>query len=173
MSRSFAHWLRVVQCTRSELAFAAHAIVSVTARQRSRPPCSSARGSREDVREDNARTAPHVLARHVKRAALADTDHDDDISLDCLGPNFLAIDPDECTGCGACEPECPANAIKTESDLDAREEDFLALNERKAGQARVSGAMIELQRRGSRSQHGSRSAGASDQTVVWDGSNLI
>ncbi len=42
--------------------------------------------------------------------------------VDCFyeGENMLVIHPDECIDCGVCEPECPANAIKpdTESDLD-------------------------------------------------------
>ena len=33
--------------------------------------------------------------------------------VDCFheGPNFLAIDPDECIDCTLCEPECPVEAI--------------------------------------------------------------
>ena len=33
---------------------------------------------------------------------------------------YLVIDPDECIDCGVCEPECPAEAIKadTESNLE-------------------------------------------------------
>jgi ferredoxin len=33
--------------------------------------------------------------------------------VDCFyeGPNFLAINPDECIDCGVCEPECPIGAI--------------------------------------------------------------
>ena len=42
--------------------------------------------------------------------------------VDCfhVGPNFLVIDPDECIDCTLCEPECPAEAIKpdTEPGLD-------------------------------------------------------
>ncbi len=36
------------------------------------------------------------------------------------GENFLVIHPDECIDCGVCEPECPAEAIKpdTEPGLD-------------------------------------------------------
>lgn len=39
--------------------------------------------------------------------------------VDCFfeGPNFLAINPDECIDCGVCIPECPANAIVQDSDL--------------------------------------------------------
>ncbi len=42
--------------------------------------------------------------------------------VDCFyeGENMLVIHPDECIDCGVCEPECPAEAIKpdTESGLD-------------------------------------------------------
>jgi ferredoxin len=43
--------------------------------------------------------------------------------VDCFyeGENMLVINPDECIDCGVCEPECPAEAIKpdTEPGLDA------------------------------------------------------
>ena len=29
---------------------------------------------------------------------------------------MLVINPDECIDCGVCEPECPANAIKPDTD---------------------------------------------------------
>jgi ferredoxin len=42
--------------------------------------------------------------------------------VDCFyeGENMLVIHPDECIDCGVCEPECPADAIRpdTEPDLD-------------------------------------------------------
>ncbi len=42
--------------------------------------------------------------------------------VDCFyeGENMLVIHPDECIDCGVCEPECPAEAIKpdTEPDLE-------------------------------------------------------
>ena len=42
--------------------------------------------------------------------------------VDCFyeGDNMLVIHPDECIDCGVCEPECPAEAIKpdTEPGLD-------------------------------------------------------
>ena len=38
--------------------------------------------------------------------------------VDCFyeGNNMLVINPDECIDCGVCEPECPIEAIKPESD---------------------------------------------------------
>jgi ferredoxin len=38
--------------------------------------------------------------------------------VDCFyeGPNFLAINPDECIDCGVCIPECPVDAIVTDDD---------------------------------------------------------
>jgi ferredoxin len=50
--------------------------------------------------------------------------------VDCFheGPNFLAIDPDECIDCTLCEPECPAEAIYSEDDLPNEMVHFLDLN---------------------------------------------
>ncbi len=38
--------------------------------------------------------------------------------VDCFyeGANMLVINPDECIDCGVCEIECPAQAIKPESE---------------------------------------------------------
>ena len=38
--------------------------------------------------------------------------------VDCFyeGPNFLAINPDECIDCGVCVSECPVDAIVADSD---------------------------------------------------------
>jgi ferredoxin len=50
--------------------------------------------------------------------------------VDCFyeGPNFLAINPDECIDCALCEPECPVNAIVSEDDLTADQQQFMTLN---------------------------------------------
>lgn len=50
--------------------------------------------------------------------------------VDCFheGPNFLVIDPDECIDCALCEPECPVDAIVSEDELPAEQQDFLQLN---------------------------------------------
>jgi ferredoxin len=44
------------------------------------------------------------------------------------GPNFLAIDPDDCIDCAVCVPECPVNAIYAEEDVPADQQAFIALN---------------------------------------------
>lgn len=38
--------------------------------------------------------------------------------VDCFyeGENMLVINPEECIDCGVCEPECPIDAIKPESE---------------------------------------------------------
>ena len=50
--------------------------------------------------------------------------------VDCFyeGPNFLAINPEECIDCALCEPECPVDAIYADYDLPTRQAEFLALN---------------------------------------------
>jgi len=39
--------------------------------------------------------------------------------VDCFyeGENMLVIHPDECIDCGVCEPECPVDAIKPDTEL--------------------------------------------------------
>ena len=48
--------------------------------------------------------------------------------LDCFyeGADMLAIHPDECIDCGVCEPECPADAIRR--DTEPGMEKWLKLN---------------------------------------------
>tara|TARA_B110000046_G_C12767042_1_gene303308 strand:- start:52 stop:381 length:330 start_codon:yes stop_codon:yes gene_type:complete len=50
--------------------------------------------------------------------------------VDCFyeGPNFLVIDPDECIDCALCEPECPAQAIFSEDEVPADQQQFIELN---------------------------------------------
>ena len=38
--------------------------------------------------------------------------------VDCfyVGETMLVIKPDECIDCGVCEPECPADAIKPDTE---------------------------------------------------------
>ncbi|PIV88740.1 MAG: ferredoxin [Hydrogenophilales bacterium CG17_big_fil_post_rev_8_21_14_2_50_63_12] len=50
--------------------------------------------------------------------------------VDCFheGPNFLAIDPEECIDCSLCVAECPAEAIFAEDDVPEEQRIFIALN---------------------------------------------
>ena len=52
--------------------------------------------------------------------------------VDCFyeGPNFLAINPDECIDCGVCVPECPINAIIEDTNLDHDIPFWVDLNKR-------------------------------------------
>ena len=45
------------------------------------------------------------------------------------GPNFLAIDPEECIDCTLCVPECPVDAIYADDDVPENQRHFIALNE--------------------------------------------
>lgn len=58
------------------------------------------------------------------------TDCVDVCPVDCFreGPNFLAIDPDECIDCAVCVPECPVNAIYAEDDVPGDQQNFIAIN---------------------------------------------
>lgn len=50
--------------------------------------------------------------------------------VDCFyeGPNFLAIDPQECIDCTLCQPECPEDAIRAEDEVPENQRMFIALN---------------------------------------------
>ncbi|MBQ41980.1 MAG: ferredoxin [Gemmatimonadetes bacterium] len=54
--------------------------------------------------------------------------------VDCIHPTDgegvkqLYIDPEECIDCGACEPECPVEAIFAEEDLPDEWSNFLEIN---------------------------------------------
>jgi ferredoxin len=50
--------------------------------------------------------------------------------VDCIHEfgRMLLIDPEECIDCGACEPECPVEAIFPEDALPQSWEPFVAIN---------------------------------------------
>ena len=50
--------------------------------------------------------------------------------VDCFyeGKNMLVIKPDECIDCGVCEPECPIDAII--SDTESGSEKWLEVNKK-------------------------------------------
>ena len=58
------------------------------------------------------------------------TDCVDVCPVDCFyeGVNFLAINPEDCIDCGACEPECPTEAIFEEDDLPEKWHSYIELN---------------------------------------------
>lgn len=58
------------------------------------------------------------------------TDCVDVCPVDCFheGPNFLAIDPDECIDCTLCVAECPVEAIFAEDDVPDDQRGFIQLN---------------------------------------------
>ncbi|MBB3214910.1 ferredoxin [Herbaspirillum sp. Sphag1AN] len=71
----------------------------------------------------------HVVTESCIRCRY--TDCVDVCPVDCFraGPNFLAIDPDECIDCAVCVAECPVNAIYAEEDVPADQQEFIKLNE--------------------------------------------
>ena len=75
--------------------------------------------------------------------------------VDCFyeGENMLVIHPDECIDCGVCEPECPAEAIKP--DTEGGLEDWLTLN------AEYAKSLAE--------HHGEERAAVRFQGVGWRG----
>ncbi|MFN8222454.1 MAG: ferredoxin family protein [Gaiellales bacterium] len=50
--------------------------------------------------------------------------------VDCIyeAKRITVIDPDECIDCGACEPECPVQAIFPEDALPERSAPFIPIN---------------------------------------------
>ena len=45
----------------------------------------------------------------------------------------LYIHPDECIDCGACEPECPVEAIFPEDEVPDDQKDFIRINYERFG----------------------------------------
>ena len=52
--------------------------------------------------------------------------------VDCFyeGENMLVINPDECIDCGVCEPECPIDAIKPDTDESPDKDKWVKLNKK-------------------------------------------
>ena len=50
--------------------------------------------------------------------------------VDCIyeGEDQFYINPDECIDCGACEPECPAEAIFAEDSVPSQWNAYIAKN---------------------------------------------
>ena len=45
-----------------------------------------------------------------------------------LDDKLLYIDPEECIDCGACEPECPVEAIFEESEVPEEWDEYININ---------------------------------------------
>jgi ferredoxin len=60
--------------------------------------------------------------------------------VDCIHETdqMLVIDPVECIDCGACEAECPVEAIRSDGDLLPAWEPFLAVGEAWAAGGRAA-----------------------------------
>ena len=58
------------------------------------------------------------------------TDCVDVCPVDCFveGPNFLAIDPEECIDCTLCVAECPVEAIFAEDDVPEEQQEYIEIN---------------------------------------------
>jgi NAD-dependent dihydropyrimidine dehydrogenase PreA subunit len=54
--------------------------------------------------------------------------------VDCIydASDQFVIDPEECIDCGACEPECPVEAIYPADVLPERWQAFVAINAERA-----------------------------------------
>nr|VFJ59128.1 MAG: ferredoxin [Candidatus Kentron sp. FM]VFJ59617.1 MAG: ferredoxin [Candidatus Kentron sp. FM]VFK12262.1 MAG: ferredoxin [Candidatus Kentron sp. FM] len=51
----------------------------------------------------------------------------------------LVIDPEKCTDCAACEPECPIGAIFFEDDLPSEYQDAIEFNAKEVARLREEG----------------------------------
>ncbi len=69
----------------------------------------------------NFRAYPEFWMTYVVTEACIKCKYTDCVEVcpvDCFyeGENMLVIHPDECIDCGVCEPECPADAIKPDTE---------------------------------------------------------
>ncbi len=50
--------------------------------------------------------------------------------VDCIYDigEMLAVHPDECIDCGACQPECPVAAIVADGDLEPHQQTYAEVN---------------------------------------------
>lgn len=56
---------------------------------------------------------------------------------------MLYIDPEECTDCAACVPECPVEAIFEEDDVPEDQKEWVQINADKAPQLPVVSEQME------------------------------
>ncbi len=77
--------------------------------------------------------------------------------VDCIHEmgRMLVIDPEECIDCGACEPECPVEAIFPEDALPDKWEPFVKINYAYPDAGTIDALVDEVKPPGSESQTGS------------------
>jgi ferredoxin len=65
--------------------------------------------------------------------------------VDCIHEfgRMLIIDPEECIDCGACEPECPVEAIFPEDALPDKWEPFVKINYAYSGGAPAIDPLVD------------------------------
>ena len=65
--------------------------------------------------------------------------------VDCIHEfeRILIIDPEECIDCGACEPECPVEAIFPEDALPDKWEPFVKINYAYDGGAEAVNPLVQ------------------------------
>jgi len=66
--------------------------------------------------------------------------------VDCIHEvgRMYVIDPEECIDCGACEPECPVEAIFPEDALPEKWQEFTAINSALADGVEKVDALVEV-----------------------------
>jgi NAD-dependent dihydropyrimidine dehydrogenase PreA subunit len=96
----------------------------LAARERSRGPAAT------HIRE-SLRTMTYVIAEpciDVLDESCVSVCPVDCIHFDAGTDRMLSIDPNECIDCGACEPECPVNAIYPEESLPPEWAPYIQIN---------------------------------------------
>src|SRR5438309_4891806 len=65
--------------------------------------------------------------------------------VDCIHETdrMLVIDPEECIDCGACEPECPVEAIFPEDALPQNWQPFVRINAKHADGAAAVDQLVD------------------------------
>jgi len=69
-----------------------------------------------------------LVSRDVQGGEVADTHPAHDEVRFVFGSSMLYINPDECTSCDACMPECPVDAIFPGDKVPESEHDFIDVN---------------------------------------------
>ena len=72
----------------------------------------------------------YIIVGHEPCIDIEDRSCVDVCPVDCIheAARMLVIDPDECIDCGACEPECPVEAIFPEDALPDKWNAFVPIN---------------------------------------------